>query len=505
MQAKIHLSLDRATQNFWVDMGLVVLVEQFGEGEHSVGDVLQGLLDRLVQKTGNQGEYYDKATGQLQTYDKQNWVYPVNQFIKVSGSAPKMVVKGKTYFTQPPTFDLRLSLEKRPGVCDLCGETVQLTKAKMWMYPLLVTPDKFATFYPGTKRGLRLCARCALAGLAGYLGWLWKGQGRDALHFFVFHSELPELARLYRGVLRPLQKKGDKGGNAPVAFSGPYIHETTLGLLLALFTHVRETDQLSEEGGELLARLLGALPDAGPPAPLVLYAVTGKPGRAFQMQALREFSNLHALYRLYEGWVDTLSGQFMNPHNQLVRVLSQFWTQQGRSVETIWRDRIARAILEFGDPFPHVEAFLYEVRARADVGERRPLISGTLEVFGNYLKEVLGMDEKFQRVLAGFGHNLGATSAKKNEMGLLYELRNAKRPEDFFRVLNDAQFRLEITVPEALLRIEKGERIQGVPWARIKTLLSIYAMNTFLRGSRAPTESEVAEEAEVQSQPSEEV
>lgn len=504
-RAKVRLSLDRPI-HFWVDMGLVVLVKQFGEGEHAVDHVLPWLLDRLVQETGNRGEYYDETTGQVRTYDKKNWVYPVNLFIKVPGFARKATVNGKEYFTRPPTFELKLELSKQAGVCDLCGEAAPLTKAKMWMFPFLVDPQKFATFYPGTKLGWQLCARCALAGLAGYLGWLWKAQGQDALHFFVFHSELPELARLYREALRPLQAKGDKGGNAPVDFAGPYVHETALGLLLALFAHVRESNRLSEEGRELLARLLGAFLESGPSTPLVLYAVTGKPGKAFQMQALREFSNLHALYRLYEGWVKTLHRQIgsPNPHRRLVQILSQFWARRDGDKETIWRDRIAQAILTFGDPFPHVEAFLYEVRARADEGERRPLISGSLDVFGKYLKEVLDMEEQFQRVLAGFGHGLGEAAHGKNEMGLLYALRNARNPEDFLRVLNDAQFRLEMTVPEALLRIESGERIQGVPWMRVKTLLSIYAMNTFLRKGRAATESGATEEVAVPSQSSEE-
>jgi hypothetical protein len=98
------------------------------------------------------------------------------------------------------------------------------------------------------------------------------------------------------------------------------------------------------------------------------------------------------------------------------------------------------------------------------------------------------MEEQFQRILAGFGHSLGQAAQEHNEMGLLYALRNAKNPEDFYRVLNDAQFRLGVTIPEAILRIEKGERIAGVPWVRVKTLLSIYAMNTFLR--KGPSSAE---------------
>jgi hypothetical protein len=483
----VALSKNRPTGNFWVDTGLVVLLERFGEGQHPVRDVSDWLLSQLVQRSGNKGEYYDPATGQIREYDKVNWVYPTNLFIKVSGSAPKVEIDGKEYFTRPPKFELKLKLGKKPGVCDLCGDSSPLTDATMWMYPFVVDPQKFGTFYPGTKRGLKLCARCALAGLAGYLGWLWKAQGRDALHFFIFHADLREMRRLYREVLQPLRLEGGKGGTAPVAFAGPYLHETMLGLLLELFQHVRSSDRLSDEARELLAMLLGASTSA-PPAPITLYAITGTPGQAFNMQALREFSKLQQLYRLYEKWLEVIAIEVQdpNPYQRLVKVLSQFWQQQGKSIESIWRDKIAWAILEFGDPLPFVEQFLFEASAKEN--NPRPLVRGTIAVLNHYLQEVLGMDEQFQRTLAGFGHSLGAAAQERNEMGLLYALRNAKNPEDFYRVLNDAQFRLQVTIPEALLRIERGERIAGAPWVRVKTLLSIYAMNAFLRKGASQAE-----------------
>jgi hypothetical protein len=487
LSSTIALSPDRPTGNFWVDTGLVVLLERFGEGEHPVQAVLDWLLSQIVRPSGNKGEYYDRATGQIREYDKVNWVYPTNLFIKVAGSAPKVKIGGKEYFTRPPKFELNLKLGKKPGGCDLCGDSSPLTDATMWMYPFVVDPKKFGTFYPGTKRGLKLCARCALAGLAGYWGWLWKAQGRDALHFFIFHANLREMRRLHREVLQPLRLEGGKGGTAPVAFAGPYLHETMLGLLLELFQHVRSSDRLSDEARELLAILLGVSTSA-PPAPITLYAITGTPGQAFNMQALREFSKLQQLYRLYQNWLEVIHKEVQdpNPHQRLVKVLSQFWQQQGKSIESIWRDKIAWAILEFGDPLPFVEQFLFEARAKED--NPRPLVWGTMNVLDHYLREVLGMDEQFQRTLGGFGHSLGVAAKEHNEMGLLYALRNAKNPEDFYRVLNDAQFRLEVTIPEALLRIEKGERIAGAPWVRVKTLLSIYAMNAFLREGASQTE-----------------
>lgn len=480
----IKIDLSRPTGNFWIDTGMVVLVNGLGEGEYLADDVLRWLLNKLVQKTGNKGVYYDEDSKQLCEYEKENWVYPTNLFIKVSGASGKKVkIEGKDYPTQPPKFELKLELTKKSGTCDLCGDEAPLTDAKMWMFPFVVDPNKFGTFYSGAKRGLRLCARCALAGLAAYFGWLWKAQGRDAFHFFIFHSELKEMERLHREVLEPLHIQGDKSGNFRPAFSGAYIHETILGMLLALFAHVRQSDRLSENGRLYLALLLGAAPTHTPPPPITLYAVTGEPGQAFNMKALREFSKLQLLYRLYENWVKVIADKQIdfNPHQRIIQIMRQFEAQQGNKRESLWRDKIAWAILEFGDPLPFVELFLFDVRAREE--NPRPLVRGTLEIFNQYVQEVLGMDEQFQRTLAGFGHSLGEAAQEHNEMGLLYALRNAKNPEEFYRVLNDAQFRLEVTIPEALLRIEKGERIAGVPWVRVKTLLSIYAMNTFLRKS----------------------
>jgi hypothetical protein len=365
LTSTIKLSLDSPVANFWVDTGLVVLLRQFGEGEHSVEEVLRWIQSRLLQPSGNQGEYYDERAGEIRPYDKVNWVYPTNLFIKVSGKPGKKVkIEGKDYPTQPPVFELLLEMSKRSEVCDLCGDKAPLTGAKMWMYPFVVDLQKFGTFYPGTKRGLRLCARCALAGLAGYLGWLWKAQGRDALHFFIFHSDLREMERLQREVLEPLRVAGERGGTAPVEFSGPYGNETTLGLLLALFQHVQQSDVLTDEARQLLLTLLGAT--ERPPPPITLYAITGAPGQAFQMKALREFSKLQRLFRMYEGWVKLLAERLKvdNPHRQLGQIFGQFWVQQGQNRESIWRDRIAWAILEFGDPTPFIEQFLFDVRAQ---------------------------------------------------------------------------------------------------------------------------------------------
>ncbi len=319
-----------------------------------------------------------------------------------------------------------------------------------------------------------LCPHCTMAGLAGYLGWLWKAQGRDAMHIFVFHSDLREMLRLRREVFAAVQLS-QTGGNIDVAFFGPYVHETTLGLVLKMFSYIRRSDGLNEEGRSILAELLGAA-DNKAALPLTLYAVTGKPGQAFNMHSLKEFSRLTDLYRLYESWINAVTSD--NPEHTIENVFRQFQKKEGSGYNTIWRDKICQAVLDFKDPLSAVEQFLYEARVKEETP--RSLSWGSEAILGNYTKEVLGMENDLIEVLKGFGHSLGHRARDENEMGLLYSLRNSRNLDEFYRVLNDIQFQLEMTVPEQLLKAQTGEKIADNPWARVKSLLSIYAMNSYL-------------------------
>jgi len=56
------LSAEHPTGNLWIDTGLVVLLERFGEGEHPVDGVLQWLIRELRSDGGG-------------------WKYPANRFI----------------------------------------------------------------------------------------------------------------------------------------------------------------------------------------------------------------------------------------------------------------------------------------------------------------------------------------------------------------------------------------------------------------------------------------
>lgn len=85
--------------------------------------------------------------------------------------------------------------------CDFCGEHGQTVDAKLYLFPFVVDPGKFGNFYSQARRGLKMCARCALAGFAAFESWLWQRQGAS-YHFFLFHTDMPinpELLRVEQG------------------------------------------------------------------------------------------------------------------------------------------------------------------------------------------------------------------------------------------------------------------------------------------------------------------
>lgn len=479
--------LDNATGNFWIDNGLIVLHRNYSIPAlpDDVNAVVQQVVQDIYVETGKTGEYWDESSQQIKTYSKRNWKEPIGLFIMVVDPVPRKQVNGKDYFTRPPEPKIQIQPKGKNQRCNFCGAVGQVVDAKLYLFPFVVDPRKFGNFYSCAQRGLKMCARCAVAGFAAFQSWLWRRQG-NTYHFFLFHTDLDRLDALHDSLISPLQLQGQtKGGNFDAPFFGEYPFENLFGLLLRLFKMVHNR-KLEGALDPILAELTGAQPIKG--SPIVVYAISGNAGgKSFSMRALNQFDKFQPLYHLYSVWLEGLRAN--NPHNALEAVFRQFQHRRQQTTETLWREQICRAILQRTDPLPALEAFLYEVSAEV----KKPLAFGSLEVFQIYLQEVMHMDEKLLNILKGFGYELGSHAADKQEMGLLYALRNAKNLDQFLEVLNQIQFTLNLTINPELLRVELGERIAGAPWSRVKTLLAIHAMNAYLR-QKSPTQPSTEEQ-----------
>lgn len=187
--------LDKATGNFWIDNGLVMLhrIWQINQLPADVNPMVQQIVRRIYVETGRTADYWDPQTQQIKTYSKRNWKEPVGLFISVVDQVPKQKVNGTEYYTRPPEpkIHIRLAGNER---CDFCGDWGKVVSAKLYLFPFVVDPGKFANFYSHTRRGLKMCARCALAGFAAFESWLWRRQSKT-YHFFLFHTDLDRLMR----------------------------------------------------------------------------------------------------------------------------------------------------------------------------------------------------------------------------------------------------------------------------------------------------------------------
>ncbi|MGC8893237.1 MAG: hypothetical protein ACP5QG_00130 [candidate division WOR-3 bacterium] len=493
---RIKISLE-PTGNFWIDNGKVqvkrlkCLLDLEDGQEIEFQETVDKLVNKcLVKPTGNKGEFYNSQTGKLESYEKMNWVDPANVFIKITprtkAGAGKTqeytyVVDGKKktvlQWEHQPFYRIEIKLTKERGPCIFCGDNTVLVDLKQYLYPFLVEPGKFSNFYPSLKGAYQSCPMCALAGVAAFLGTLYRRQG-DNLHMFIFHSDDLGFLSRFLDTIRPIiasEESKSKATNFSTDFFGEGLHETMLGFLFYVFSKLYE-QETSKQVEEVFSLLLGQ--EKSVRANLILMGISGQTKKGFNMTGFTEFSKLEPLYRLYRSW---RKGE-VDPS----QIIKQFMTKEGKSWNSIWREQVARGITDFSEIAQPIEDFLYMARIKEDNPYPIKDLSQFLSI---YHQEVLKMDEDTIKLLAWFGHSLGSKCREENEMGLLYSLRNAKNVDDYLKTLNDIQFRLEMTTPEDIIRIEKGEKIAGQPWQRIKTLLSIYAMNSFLwKGSEKKEE-----------------
>lgn len=116
--------LDKATGNFWIDNGLIVLHRQYGI--HALPDDVNAIVQQMVQsiyvETGKTGEYWDESSQQIKTYNKRNWKEPIGLFISVVDQVPKPQVNGKKILCTPSrTEDSNPAQREKPTVRFLRG------------------------------------------------------------------------------------------------------------------------------------------------------------------------------------------------------------------------------------------------------------------------------------------------------------------------------------------------------------------------------------------------
>jgi len=491
------------TGNFWIDNGLVGLHDAIKErypeailtlkangfeANLSIGqleELKEEAIKALTTETKNEGWYYDKAKGIFERYRKRNWKRFSQFFLKQIGPSSKEEIdkrdskfrslslqaqaaglklygeKKKYVPLAPLRFDLKISFAMEPGnrVCDFCGQKRLKTveEASRTQFPFLVGKGKLATFYSHHGVSYKICPLCSLATLYGISQALLYNIGGNIGTFFLpYDPDFRELRYFHRIYLDHLKTEvppeQEQFRNFITKVRTNYLNETFLALIYDIYTYTVKAAREAER-----KRIFSKS----------FYGFRGlESGQKITYESLNEYSRLEATFGFFDKFDENIR-KISEGGWDFRGIFRDFQIRlQSGGVDTLCREKLAGRILHFDYLEDIVEDFLFSS------GERIPFLDIFVET---YIKEVEGMDEKIVKLTRGFGYAIGSKASESKTKSPLYDIRNSKNLDEFLRQLNQIQFAFEIQVPETLIREVSDEN-----WERYKSLVSIFAMNTFL-------------------------
>jgi len=531
----------RRTGSFWIDNGLVALYDYLrdlldkqnrldaiselsAEGfalklpTSQAMQLLQqakGALEtKLVSETKNEGWYYESSSGELKVYPKRDRRPHCKFFLGQIPYAPdeKLLFgqaepalqeqiqkflkehKQKLYGTKgneylplsPMRIKIPIELDLTPGkkVCDLCGRSVKkLEELKQYHFPFLVTKGKLDTFYSHHKVSYQICSLCTLASVFALDNLLFNISRDTGLFYLLYDPDLESLWR-WRGQLVEYLKPHQENPFRNFELQGyrtNYLKETLLGLLYELWEKVRGFSDEKRRG--LFTKRI--------------YSFMAIGGRGTDFRGFFEYARLESAFEFFKQLDESLAVAFERIPEELRfgytpnfrSIYSQFYTVRetagGQRYDTLVRERLAERLLNFEPIHDIIEAFLFEVQRSV----------WFLDEFVRFCaKEVDGMEASLLDLTQKLGGLIGAKASESEKKSVLYDIRNAKNLDEFLRTLNHIQFTFE---KEGGIHIHREllEALDEGSWERYKSLVSIFAMNTYLaelyrKGKQQPKEGE---------------
>jgi hypothetical protein len=532
------------TGNFWIDNGLVALYEHLRNAldKQDRLEVLSGLTvngfslklpiteatqllqqtgealeAKLVSETKNEGWYYESSSGKLKVYPKRDRRPHCKFFLGQITPAPdeKLLFgqaepalqeqiqkflkehKQKLYGTKgneylplsPMRIKIPIELDLTPGkkVCDLCRRSVKkLEELKQYQFPFLVTKGKLDTFYSHHKVSYQICSLCGLASVFALDSLLFSISGSKSkvgLFYQFYDVDLEGLLEWHKRVveyLKPHQENPFRNFELQ-GYGTNYLKETLLGLLYELWEKVRGFSD-EERRGLFTKRI---------------YSFMAIGGRGTDFRGFFEYARLESAFEFFKELDKSLAVAFERipeerrfGHTPNFRsIFSQFYTvretARGPHDDTLVRERLAERLLNFEPIHDVIEMFLFEAQRSV----------WFLDEFVKFCaKEVDGMEASLLDLTQRLGGLIGAKASESEKKSVLYDIRNVKNLDEFLRTLNQIQFTFEkgggIHVHRELL-----EALDESSWERYKSLVSIFAMNTYLaelyrKGKQQPKEGE---------------
>jgi hypothetical protein len=153
--------------------------------------------------------------------------------------------------------------------------------------------------------------------------------------------------------------------------------------------------------------------------------------------------------------------------------------------DSLWRNRLCKNILSFQSIYQTIESYLSEVKMRE--ASSLAFLDKIIQIYNQNTQSI--MKAEMVDICKRIGNSIGRYCREKEDKGILYAIRNCRNRIDFLKVLSESQFRTEVSFGEEFFK----ELPDNSHWEEYKSLVSIFAMNSFLfnpsKSKTQPTKS----------------
>jgi len=375
----------------------------------------------------------------------------------------------------------------KKGICDFCGKESSVRKAGAAHQPLIVTSEKFSSFFSNLRGEMVICENCSLASKLTGLKLFFSQQivDRASSIWNVSLIEGADLIKLYKGIRRfsSLFTTASKVANYPHAFYWTqYPLESFLDFLFSSWRNLSKEEDFMEDIGNKIYHVFSI-------------AYTRKGGRNVDVKRYYILPGVEKTLKTFE--VASWSSEAGKEYNALREVAESFHFRREDRVDTLLREDLSYCILFGAHIFETIERFLYKF-----VLEENQTMDGFKAynfrlLVNQYEKEVMNMEGKVISDAWNVGTTLGRLAAENDDKGIFYTLRSTRTMDDFLEAINLLLIRHvdEIKLYEERLddKVKKEHPVLGRKamdeilkditeqnWKRYRALVGIYAVLEYM-------------------------
>lgn len=539
------------TGNFWIDNGIVGLyrilshleydsnceitaggLELSFENEDSLVKVLNEarieVVSKYLKKTGNFGWIYNDVSA-FEVYERTDFKMHLKPFFtgktpKTEGallvpeskdselggkgrrmttsehqdflifkeknagrieSNKKLKIENKGFVNTPPAYEIGSDfstafLEEGKKVCSFSGKKYKLAEVVTGMdYPFLTGKSgelNFSSFLEGKPL---LSAFYSFVALFSFYNLNYLLQD-DMKHYFVLYDDdLESLSEFLNTIVVNIEQLGkpDWSSFEIEIIGAEYESEALFNFLLSVYSQLKsdfEEEKFNTE--KLFTKSVFTL---------------SNDGNIFR--DVKEYTSLSSLFNLFESFEfeDKEKSYFLHFKNFI-----KHFTQRLDSgkYDTTWRDAICNNILNFNSVAGTIESYLGEVKLKEEKGSI-PYLDKILLIYNQKTNNKMNAD--LVKLCQNIGINIGIYSHAEKDRSCLYSLRNAKSRVEFLKALELIQFRIMESdkVSDQYKTKNYLEFFTNLPdgrdWEEMKSMVSIFSMNSYLYEKQKTTPSTV--------------